>query len=167
MVDHARLRALAVESENADGHFLRARFGLAMEGPAIIALLDEVAALRAENDAGIAAVMRLTTERDEALAQREQTSREFDKMWGAAVKATTERDAAQHQCLDSTRKALAINVAAEAERDTLVALLRDCRKELADILEWAFVERAPIRPQERTSMRRVVARIDAARGDKP
>lgn len=32
-------------------------------------------------------------ERDEARAQRDQTAREFDAAWGAAVKANTERDA--------------------------------------------------------------------------
>ena len=85
-IDHARLRVLALESQGTFGDPIRARFDLAMEGPAIVALLDEVAALRAER--------------------------------GALRKSEEEAAAHAAECVR-------LQWAAEAERDTLAALLRE------------------------------------------
>ena len=99
-IDRARLRALAEKARDAEAAYL----ALPNTAPA-----DDVLRLgRARNNASHAleyaaspeailalldALDAVARERDEARAQRDQTAREFDAAWGAALKANTERDA--------------------------------------------------------------------------
>lgn len=67
----ARLRALAEKARDA--------LGPPVYGSTVLALLDALDAAERE--------------RDEARTQRDDTALEFDVVWGAALKANTERDA--------------------------------------------------------------------------
>jgi hypothetical protein len=72
MVDTARLRALAEESQDERGEFFRARLELSLEGPAILALLAERDALIHDIERHIAIASEVVTERDALAAQMQR-----------------------------------------------------------------------------------------------